>query len=229
MAYKKSAYRMDFDQRLNFLRAEVRKANRFSEDHHDIRDMVFQCAIFQTSAAIESYLKLILESWVQEIKVRNLGNCLPDNLRGHLALRKFVTPFERYVATRDELAIAKALGGERDFWAVMTGSAVLPAYVKGADVHDGSSYPSYRNIHKLFWRIGIVNIHDKICSILKRDVETMIESFQSIRTALAHAAPPTVTLTDVRDRLDDMSQLIRAIDRILYKHINLHGGCVCWK
>jgi hypothetical protein len=229
MAYSRSVYRKDFETRLSALKTEARKANRFPATHHDIRDMVFQCAIFQTSAAIESYLKLIVESWFQEIKNRSLGGALPDNVRGHLALRKFGGAFERYVATRDEVAIAATLGGEKAFWPVMTGAAALPTYIKGADVHDGAAYPSYRKIHKLFCRFGVPNIHDRIASILRRDVETMIESFQSIRTALAHAAPPVITIADVRDRLTDMADLVRALDRIFHQLINSHGGPVCWK
>ncbi len=229
MAYSRSVYRKDFEQRLSTLRSESRKASRLPSSYHNVRDMVFQCAIFQTSAAIESYLKLIIESWFQEIKVHSLGGSLPDNVRGYLAVKKFGGAFERYMATREEIPIASMLGSEKVFWSVMTGEAAIPIHIKGSDVHDGTSYPSYKNIQKLFARFGIVNIHDRIAKILRRDVETMIEGFQSIRTALAHAAPPVITITDVRDRLSDMADLVRALDRILYQLINLHGGSACWK
>jgi hypothetical protein len=191
--------------------------------------MVFQCAVFQTSAALESYLKLIVESWFQELKTRSLGAAIPDNTRGHFALRQFAGVFERFVATRDEVPIAATLGSERAFWPIMTGADAVPAFIKGADVHDGTAYPSYKNLQKLFTRLGLPKIQNRIAAILGRDVEVMIENFQSIRTALAHAAPPTITINDVRSRLADMAALVRALDRILYGHILTHGGADCWK
>lgn len=229
MPYKRSVYRLDFDNRIKLLKVEAVKANRLPDTHRDIRDMVFQCAIFQTSAALESYLKLIVESWFQEIKNRSLGALIPNNTRGHFALRQFSGVFERYLANRDEAIVASTLGGERAFWPVMTGAATVPSFIKGADVHDGVAYPSYKNLQKLFARLGLPKVQNHIAAILRRDVETMIEGFQSIRTALAHAAPPAITLYDVRSRLADMADLVRAIDRILYVHIHSHGGAECWK
>jgi hypothetical protein len=229
LTYSRSVYRKDFEIRLSLLKSEARKASKLPKNHQDIRDMVYQCAIFQTSAAIESYLKLIIESWFQEIKIRSLGASIPDNVRGHLAVKKFGGAFEKYMATRDEANIVGTLGSEKKFWSVMMGAADIPHYIKGADLHDGTAYPSYKNIQKLFSRLGVSNIHGQIAAILKRDVETMIESFQSIRTALAHAAPPNITLDDVRNRLSDMADLVRALDRIFYRLINAHGGTTCWK
>lgn len=229
MAYSRSIYRNDFQARIDLLLSASRKANRLPVLYHDTRDMVFQCAIFQTSAALESYLRLIVESWFQEIKGRSLGASLPDNVRGYLALRRFGSAFERYLVTKDDITISSHLGKEKSFWSLMTGAAVIPSHIRGADIYDGAAYPSYKNIKKLFARFGVPNVHDRISIILKRDVETMIESFQSIRTALAHAAPPVVTIADVRDRLSDMSDLVRALDRIMHQLVNLHGGSVCWK
>lgn len=229
MAYSRSIYRKDFENRLLTLKSDSRKASMLPNSYHDVRDMVFQCAIFQTSAAVESYLKLIIESWFQEIKVRSLGSSLPDNVRGYLAIKKFGGVFERYMANKEEIPIASTLGREKVFWSVMTGAASIPTYIKGSDIHAGTAYPSYENIHKLFARFGIMNVHDRVAAVLRRDVETMIEAFQSIRTALAHAAPPAITLADVRDRLSDMADLVRALDRILYQLVISHGGADCWK
>ncbi len=229
MSYSKSSYRKDFEDRIKALKFESAKAHKLPATHHDVRDMVFQCAVFQTSAAVESYLRLAIESWFQQIKANSLGARIPDNLRGHLATRKFSGAFERYIATRDEQPLSKMLGSEKKFWDVMIGAADIPTYIGGKDVHDGASYPSYKNLHRLFSRLGIPNVHDRLAAILKRDIETMIEGFQSVRTALAHSAPPTITLKDVRSLLADMNDLVRALDRILYSQVNKHGGAACWK
>lgn len=229
MSYSKSSYRKDFEIRIQSLKEESKKAHNLPSSHHDVRDMVFQCAVFQTSAALESYLRLSVESWFQQIKINSLGAHIPDNLRGHLATRKFSGAFERYVATRDEQPLSKMLGGEKNFWGVMTGTPAIPHYIGGKDIHDGVTYPSYKNLHRLFVRLGINNVHDRLGAILKRDTETMIEGFQSVRTALAHAAPPTITLKDVKSLISDMQDLVRALDRVLYHQVFRHGGAACWK
>lgn len=229
MSYSKSAYRTDFDERLRSLRREANRASRLRPPLHDLRDMVFQCAIFQTSAAVESYLKLAIESWFQEIKVLARGDRLPRNVRGYFAARKLSGPFERYVSTRDEIPLAASLAQETTFWPMMMGSATIPPYVDGKDLHAGTAYPSFKNLKRLFQRIGIQNIHGDVAAILQRDVENMIESFQGVRTALAHASPPVITVQDVREKLDDMSELVRAIDRVFYRHVLAHGGSDCWK
>ena len=77
MAYSRSVYRKDFEERLLFLRHEVVKASKLPVMYHNLRDMAFQCAIFQTSAALESYLKLILESWVSRDKEPGYGRINP--------------------------------------------------------------------------------------------------------------------------------------------------------
>lgn len=229
MSYSKSSYRKDFEARIKTLKTEAAKAHGLPVPHHDIRDMVFQCAVFQTSAAMETYLRLSVESWFQQVKQNSLGASLPDNLRGHLAARIFSGAFEKYVATREENPLHKTLGSEKKFWDVMTGSPNIPAYISGKEVHDGAAYPSYKNLHRLFSRLGVPNIHDQLAAILQRDIETMIEGFQSVRTALAHSAPPTITLKDVRKLLSDMSDLVRAVDRVLYRQVMNHGGAACWK
>lgn len=229
MPYRKSVYRADFEARIRSLKAEAIKAERFPVELHDIRDMVFQCAIFQTSAALETYLKLIIESWFQQIKINSLGTVLPPAVRGRLATYRLVSQFEAFVAKRDEELMYTYLAGQADLWQIMAGGSAIPPKLTGKEIHDGRAYPSGKNIKTLFIRIGIKNIHDELAKILKRDIDAMVEGFQSIRTAIAHSAPPSITAKDVKRLLTDMDSLVRAFDRVFYRHVSKHGGDVCWK
>lgn len=198
MPYRKSSYRIDFEKRVSSLKLESSKANAFGVALHDARDMVFQCAIFQTSAALETYLKLIIESWFQQLKANGLGASLPASVRGRIAAQRLLQPFETYVAKREEGPIYSYLANQGDIWQVMIGNPQIPPRITGKEIHDGRAYPSNKNLKNLFIRVGIQNIHDELARILRRDIDTLIEGFQSVRTAIAHSAPPDITLKDVK-------------------------------
>ncbi len=228
MPYVRSQHRIDFNSRVDFLLKKARRAQRLRASDSDIRDMVFQCAIFQTSAAIESYIRLLLETWVQKMKALNKGAVTPASSRAYLALRRLDGLFASYRVSGDEKALSAALMGETDLWSFMTGADILPPFFSGQTFHEGASYPSNRNIRRLFGRVGIDNIHALLGRNLSRDVELLIESFQSVRTALAHAAPPAITIADVEARLKDIKALVGAIDRVFFGHVMRHGGYHCW-
>lgn len=229
MPYKKSLYRKDFEERVRLLKAEAKKADGLGTGLHDARDMVFQCAIFQTSAALETYLKMIIESWFQQLKANGLGASLPASVRGRIAAQRLLPPFEAYVAKKEEGPIYNYLAAQADVWQIMTGNPLIPQHITGREIHDGRAYPSNKNLKLLFIRVGIQNIHNELAKILKRDIETLVEGFQSVRTAIAHSAPPNITLKDVRRLLGDIIDLVRALDRVVYRHVSRHGGETCWK
>jgi hypothetical protein len=210
------------------LHGDAKRANELDVGLHGIRDMAFQCAIFQTSAALESYLKLSIEGWAQALKTRSFGNRLPIASRGYLAAMKFQPHFQRFAFENDETRLISDLPNEHNRWPILDGPAALPTWFDGKLLHEGSAYPSFKNLKRLFYRLGVSDFDAQLGERLQRDVELMIKSFQDIRTALAHAAPPTITFDDVSARIKDMCSLVAAIDRILYSHIIKHGGADCW-
>jgi hypothetical protein len=59
-------------------------------------------------------------------------------------------------------------------------------------------------------------------------MSSLIDAFQSLRTALAHSLPPSITISDVEARLADAKALVGAIDRIFHGHVMSHGSSDCW-
>jgi hypothetical protein len=174
----------------------------------DIRDLVFQCAIFQTSAATETYLRLVVESWAQKFKANKKGKLISPSTRAYFAQKQLDPHFAKYRMDGDEKNLAAALKQKDDLWPLMIGTDELPLFFSGSALHDKSSYPSSRNIRRLFARLGIDDMIGKLNANLGRDVEVLIEAFQSIRTALAHSSPPSITILDVEDRLADAKALV---------------------
>lgn len=228
MPYSRTSYRNDFEDRIQALRVDARRADGFPATLHTIRDMAFQCAIFQTSAALESYIRLVVEGWAQSLKRRSFGDRLPMASRGYLAAIKFQPHFQKFAYESNEARLIVDLPNEHQKWPVLDGPTAIPAWFDGKLLHGGSAYPSLRNLKRLFHRLGIPDYEVQLSARLRRDVELMIEGFQDVRTALAHAAPPAITLADVIALTNDMISLVAATDRILYSHIINHGGADCW-
>ena len=228
MPYRRSLHRVEFNERLDFLLKKARRAQRLRARDSDIRDLVFQCAIFQTSAALETYLRLLMESWVQKIKTFDKGAITPHASRAFFVVRRLDKLFASYRFSGDERALFSSIGSETALWPLMMGADKLPSFFIGKEFHEGSSYPSYRNIRRLFARVGIDDMIARLSRNLSRDTEVLIEGFQSIRTALAHSSPPTITISDVEDRLKDVKELVGAIDRVFFSHVMKHGGTDCW-
>lgn len=228
MPYAKSVYRRDFETRVRDLLNEARNAQRLPPERGAIRDMVFQCAIFQTSAALEVYIKLLIEGWVFALKTQNKSADLPDLPRGFLITSRLRKHFDQFAYTGDEAQILRSIPREYQAWPIFDPNFLFPPYFDGKLFHEKTAYPSFKNLKRLFLRVGIDNFQAQMNRLLKSDVETLVENFQSIRTALAHSSPPALTLLDVKNNLADMDRLVRCIDRVFFRHVARHGGVVCW-
>lgn len=228
MPYYKSSHRKTFEARVIELDRQAKLANRLPRRQHAIRDMAFQCAIFLTSAALETYVKLLIESWIFSLCDKDFGDKIPDSTRGFIAVHYFRRHFEKFSYSRDEGEVTREVLREHTQWPFFNKPMPLPRYFDGKILSNEVSYPSQRNLKKLFGRVGISDFEDRLSRTLKRDVDLLISGFQDVRTAIAHSSPPELTLRDVRDLLSDMLQLVRAIDRIFYQHVSKHGGVECW-
>ncbi|MCR5874220.1 hypothetical protein LRS10_08615 [Phenylobacterium sp. J426] len=228
MPYSRSAYRIDFEARVEELLQEARAAQKLGASLRGVRDMTFQCAVFQTCAALETYIRLIVEGWVQKLKANNLGAKVPHPARARYFTKALAGSLEAYMSTGDEAKIFRALESKAALWDIMQGKAELPTYINGVYLHENTAYPSNKNLKRLFYRLGINNIHAEVSRILSRDAEGLIEGFQSVRTNIAHASPDDLTIGDVRRLLRDISDFVRAVDRVFYRHVMAHGGNVCW-
>jgi hypothetical protein len=228
MAYRRSLYRNSFDNQAKELLLKARGAQKLTKLYPELRDSVFQCAILLVVAALETYIKLIVESWVQNIKTLNLGHITPADARAFVASKKLERKFALFQYNGDERALYTSLLSESELWPFLNGDSKLPAFFQGKVLHEGAAYLSSKNMKKLFGRLGINDMIARLSRSLSRDVEVLIDSIQGIRTALAHSSPPPLTIADVERILADCTSLVGAIDRVFYAHVMKHGGQDCW-
>jgi hypothetical protein len=110
----------------------------------------------------------------------------------------------------------------------MNGQNDLPKFFGSNLVLSETTYPSAKNIKRLFARLGIDDLFARLDKRCKRDMALTIDSFQSLRTALAHESPPNVTIIDVKLHFESMRLLTKALDRVAFNHIYKESGGDCW-
>ena len=91
-----------------------------------------------------------------------------------------------------------------------------------------NKYPSVKNLKILYIRIGINDIFNEVARRGQKDYKSQLESFLSIREAIAHQEAPVMTFQDVERHLDNLIDFINKIDRVVYSHITKISGEGYW-
>jgi hypothetical protein len=136
--------------------------------------------------------------------------------------------FSALAYTSDEGRFLRKIERETDLWPFLQGSAHIPATFDGGVVFSERKYPSPKNIKVMFSRIGVDNVFDQISKRINADAEYRLESFNSIRTALAHANPPQLTYIDVKRNIGQIQEFVAAVDRIIHKTLSSSIGTSVW-
>lgn len=221
MPYSRSRSRFAFEsqhKKLFDLSKKVSyKSNRLD---YAYKNLIFQSSIFLLSAAIEEYLKNILQDWVYELKNKGaLNSDLPSNIRTLFILSNQLTPIANYNYQKDDKKVLNAISHDKLYYSITDDTKVIPHFFSYEVIIKGKKYPSVENVKSLFLRIGIPNILDIISKKANRDFKSQLESFLNVREAIAHQIPPNLTFNDVERHFDNIYMLINMIDRQLFSHI----------
>ena len=120
----------------------------------------------------------------------------------------------------DEVRLLEVVGRiskEIENW---TNGTSKPVIVNVDGYLEGRSYPSPRNLQRLFNRIGIVSIWTQIDPISRMDNKRVLTSLNDIRTSIVHdgVVPPGFNLTDHKKYTGQVYLLVNAIDRVIANH-----------
>jgi len=221
MTYKTSRARKQLQMVYKNIKKRIRKSENKKVDV-DIREYVVSAAIFLAFAEIENYITDVFSDF-STCTAANVtkGSELPGNMRPHLFLQKSnaTATFGNFIISNSEKEMFRSLatafnGHARSY---VDDSIQLQAFT-GKDIYTTIKYPSEKNLEKLFLRIGVDKIFDKLSALLGENAKTSLQSISSLRTQLAHTgALPGISSKDVRGRLDSAERFVGAIDRILYQ------------
>lgn len=226
--YRCSAARTEALERLRLLRAGAESASRRSIPAN-VRDMTYQSAIFQASSTLEEYLKQIFDHWLFEMKRQNRpGTSIPSQTRFSYLGREVADAFGAFAYSRDEKRLVQKLQDKSNLIDFAMGySNVLP-YITGEIAYKDRKYPSPKNVKALYARIGCDDIFGQLSSRLGVDAELKLQAFNDLRSSIAHGAPPSITILDVRRNIDDVQAIIKSLDRINHKEFSKDFGGGVW-
>jgi hypothetical protein len=230
VSYKKSDSRKSFECRVEKLRVSSRIASvGVNNIPREVRDLSFHAAILETSAALEEYVKNFLEDYIFILKVRGVSiGDLPREIRTFFLIKKTLPHYENLAFSRDEKRALEKLNIDSEAFYLLDPGALVDQSFKVDILLDKKKYPSPKNWNVLFYRLGVKDIFSATEKRLRRDTKSLLQSFNDIRTALAHGEPPGLTYNDVFRQISNMQSLVGAIDRVLCTHICKYTGKDTW-
>ncbi|EOX0309671.1 HEPN domain-containing protein [Escherichia coli] len=232
MAYIKSASRKQFEQIHSNLLEQVRYVSKIKELRTDIIHSVYNNAIFRVSAAFEDYIKDVLEDWIDMLNKNN--GCLshlPDEIILFSLFKNQEKNFINYVSHGSESIMMSDLNKCKDkLQALSSPNSPVKSVIVPKQLIMDKKYPSKKNIKLLFNRFGIKDILKAMTAKGKKDYEFMLQSFSDSRTELAHSySSINLSKDTVIDKLNNVKEIVRIMDRILYSHVCDKSGSEYWK
>jgi len=229
MPYAKSIARKEFILRTGSIQKICQNATPKSigVSSPDI-ELLYQAAIFKTSAFIEEYLKDIISDWFHRAAINGFtAASLPDDLKWFSIVNAHLHEYEHFFYSKDEKRLINGIKNTRQNQ-LLDDTSSLNGLIHPDTILSGRKYPSTKNIKRLFARIGIANIFNLIDRREHCAFEPIIQSFLDIREAIAHQSPPSLTITDIISQIGNVQRFISAIDRELFSHVTRCHGNICW-
>jgi hypothetical protein len=230
--YVKSRARKEFDGEIDKLIRIIRTAFSAKCNLKDVREHVLASVMVQGSAKMEVYLTSLVSDWVNRANAAGLlVDQLPPQLRAYQLNELAVQgAYSHYIAFGNEPELLDKLAGRLNHAShrfALNGQA-CPALDSERLCKD-RRYPSQRNLKVLFHRFGIVKLFDQLAKSAKAGVSLLLDSFNDVRTELAHEGiPPGLTAGDIRKRLRDAAKFIGHIDRVFFANVGSVGAVSLW-
>ena len=183
-------------------------------------------------SALEDYINDIITLWLNRCENQQiLSTSLPSTLRAFCHINNSsVNNHARYLLTRDERRFLSYI--ENDFTSnrhlFLRGEPLAPHSVDLPKLLQ-ISYPSPDNLPKLFARIGINSIRNELNAQAKANIWQFVVSANAQRTACAHSYTlPPANRNDLLKYLDEISVVVKALDRIMFRHVLRHTSRTSW-
>lgn len=230
MSYARSDARKAFDCKILSLKRTARTASyNINSVPNSVRDLTYHAAIFEASACLEEYIRTLIDGVEYLLKSNSKAvDHLPKELRTFLFINNIKVKFKNYYLSEDEGRALRELQIRKPLYNILHDEQVVDSTLRIDSVYTNKKYPSVNNWRLLFKRLGISDIYGSVSSILSRDSEAILDSFNDVRTAIAHQIPPSLTINDVIRHLDNLIVFIRATDRVVYRHLVRDVGSECW-
>lgn len=232
MPYSKSQARKAFDTEIDNMISVIRSTFSNATTSGDTRQYVLNCSVFLASAKMEVYFEDFIKSWVHKINGAHLTSAhLPNNLKALFLNQTFLNnAFKKLIVENSESHYIEAVSSQlaNDYFHLTDVAKRLPT-LDANKIYEKKKYPSPKNVKALFKRMGINNIFGELNRSAGANLEAVLESFNDIRTAVAHNGIPVgLNDTDVILKLQEIKQFINHMDRTLFRHVSANTTLATW-
>lgn len=228
--YDKSTARVEFLRSLREIEIVLKKVAPPKRIDPDLKNYTHGAAILFLNAKLENYISDLFEGITQEICRHNASlKNIPKSLLGWVFLKdggEQIT--RRYLATSDEgeyilnmgVSLHDCINSEPDSYFTST---------RFRGISD-KAYPSVKNIKRMYKRIGLLSIFDRLNRRLRRDVEAELRSLNDIRGSLAHSGiSGTHTYQDVKNIISTIKEIVQWLDKETFYHLRSEQCAFAWK
>lgn len=194
-----------------------------------LKNYVLGAAILFMSAKLENYISDLFKGICQRAcgEIQSADG-IPAHLLGWIFLNDGHLELSRsFVARSDEGDFIKKTGTylQQDLLAKQ-GTFLKDEKFRGID---SKSYPSVKNVKKMYRRIGIESIFTLLSKRMKVDVEGRLKSFNSIRGKLAHSGiDGAFSYGDIKAQRKSINQLVAALDKETFYFLRQSNAWKAW-
>lgn len=230
MPYKKSQSRKDFEESTKSLISVTKKISfKSSSLTYEQKQLIYQSAIFLMSPKMEAYSKSLIESIIYNYKSRGATTDeLPDNIINRTIIHNQLSHYRNFINSSDEKKLLESISYKNSYYKMLDDNHVACDFIHASPILATNKYPSIKNMKILYFRIGIKDIIKSIQFKGKKDYKDQLESFLSVREAIAHQEGPPLTFVDIERHLNNLLEIINNVDRVVYSHITKISGEKFW-
>lgn len=233
MLYRKSRARDQFERDLAGELAILKQAGASKIKSPDIRNYVYSSIISRCSSHVEIYIEQVIGDWATQLSSQPTPNQhLDARLRAFLITHKHIDDHSpKYIVGKDEGVYLDAIAGTitQPEWQLLIGSANIPANIDFGAIVRNKRFPSPKNVKRVLRRIGISDPFSLLNPIIKGQFEQLLQSYNDVRNNFAHNGVFVGSNSaDIRKKLADLTRIVGAIDRLLYRYIKAQFGARYW-
>ena len=216
MSYHRSRARKEFDEQLALSLKELTPLHKLALINGSGPRLLAVYYVFAFSQ-LEVYIKTFVED---SLSILNSTAppiaLLPDSMLGYLLHRgqNLADDYKRFGAQEDERVILeKVARTARKIVEWNTAGRINIA--NASEFLEKRKYPSPKNFPQLFKRLGIDDIWALVDRVGRMNAKLILTSLNDLRTGIAHdgRVPTGFSMSDFRDRLEQMSSFVAALDR----------------
>ena len=226
----KSKARVDFETGSKSLKQVAKKVSyKSSPLKYEQKLLIYQSTMFLMSSKLQEYTKTLVEDLIFSYKSNNaLMSKIPENIKTKTLIDNQLSHYKNYTHNFDERKLLGKINCTKEYYDVLDSTSPFSHSINSHVVIATNKYPSVKNLKILYFRIGISDIFNGIANRGKKDFKSLLESFLSIREAIAHQQAPVLTNQDVERHINNLVELINNIDRVVYSHIRKISGEQYW-